>query len=308
MALYDNKLGDWFKQVEKREKEFKQKKTAPGTQQSFEEFSSTSEPRPIIVEPDVQGLISEINPVQSAPVVQRAEESVVAILDVEESEQQTQSQVGEAKPASGSAQPLFDDSELSPVEDFFTFLERGEAKPAENRVAAETIPEVTEVEVNLERLSEGTGSPRPISSSSYSAPRVESVSVQPASVAQVPLQPAIREPEADIQEKWDRLPHHLQTLFANPDEEVAQNSYKTFKETRNNLIHRLLDPQLTLEESARILNVCPTTVRRYTNKGVLKCYRTAGNQRRFRLSDVLYFMENGSRRVKSSDNGASAEI
>lgn len=73
--------------------------------------------------------------------------------------------------------------------------------------------------------------------------------------------------------------------------EVAQNSYSVFKETREELLQRLLDPQLTLEDTARILNVCPTTVRRYTNRGLLKHVRTAGNQRRFRLSDVLTFME-----------------
>lgn len=72
---------------------------------------------------------------------------------------------------------------------------------------------------------------------------------------------------------------------------VARNSYKNFQETREELLNRLLDPQLSLEDTARILNVCPTTVRRYTNKGLLKHLRTAGNQRRFRLSDVLAFME-----------------
>ena len=39
------------------------------------------------------------------------------------------------------------------------------------------------------------------------------------------------------------------------------------------------------------LGVCATSVRRYTNRGLLKCFRTPGNQRRFRLSDVLDFME-----------------
>ncbi|MBC7286841.1 MAG: helix-turn-helix domain-containing protein, partial [Armatimonadetes bacterium] len=37
--------------------------------------------------------------------------------------------------------------------------------------------------------------------------------------------------------------------------------------------------------------VCPTTVLRYTNRGILKCFRTPGNQRRFKLSDILEFME-----------------
>jgi len=62
-------------------------------------------------------------------------------------------------------------------------------------------------------------------------------------------------------------------------------------ETRGELIERPLDPTLTLQEVAMLLGVCPTTVRRYTNRGVLRCFRTPGNQRRFRLSDVLDFME-----------------
>ncbi len=63
------------------------------------------------------------------------------------------------------------------------------------------------------------------------------------------------------------------------------------KETREELIERMLDPTLTLRETATLIGVCPTTVRRYTKRGVLKCFRTPGNQRRFRLSDVLDFIE-----------------
>ena len=63
------------------------------------------------------------------------------------------------------------------------------------------------------------------------------------------------------------------------------------KESREGLVERLLDPTLTLSETATLLGVCPTTVRRYTKRGVLNCFRTPGNQRRFRLSDVLDFIE-----------------
>lgn len=48
---------------------------------------------------------------------------------------------------------------------------------------------------------------------------------------------------------------------------------------------------MTLEETARILEVCPTTVRRYTNKGILPHERSQGNQRRFKLSSVIAFRE-----------------
>jgi excisionase family DNA binding protein len=74
--------------------------------------------------------------------------------------------------------------------------------------------------------------------------------------------------------------------------EKAIKGYKRAKkETREEFLQRLLDPVLTLQDVARLLNVCPMTVRRYTNKGLLPSFRTAGNQRRFRLSDVLRFME-----------------
>ncbi|GAB4465835.1 MAG: hypothetical protein OHK0029_36780 [Armatimonadaceae bacterium] len=94
---------------------------------------------------------------------------------------------------------------------------------------------------------------------------------------------------------WRRLPRHIQVLasISEPEEEeVAQKYYtRDFKETRQQLIQRLLNPTLTLEETARVLGVCPATVRRYTNRGVLPHFRTVGQQRRFRLSDVLVFLE-----------------
>lgn len=110
-------------------------------------------------------------------------------------------------------------------------------------------------------------------------------------------------------EFWANVPRHIQTLLAlgcQDEEEVAQNSYKRpFAEKRRELIERILDPVLSLEDTARLLNVCPTTVRRYTNKGLLHYYRkepdnptqagTAAEketrQRRFRLSDILTFLE-----------------
>lgn len=55
-------------------------------------------------------------------------------------------------------------------------------------------------------------------------------------------------------------------------------------------IEDMLDPILSLRHASKLLGVCPTTVRRWTNKGVLPCERTPGNQRRFRLSAVMDFM------------------
>jgi len=107
---------------------------------------------------------------------------------------------------------------------------------------------------------------------------------------------------------WAQVPRHVQTLLAlerrEEEKEVAQSSYKRpFQEKRAELIARILDPVLSLEDTARLLNVCPTTVRRYTNKGILTHYRKEPErpsenttdretrQRRFRLSDILSFLE-----------------
>lgn len=111
----------------------------------------------------------------------------------------------------------------------------------------------------------------------------------PASTADILARP---ERAAEEAERGDKAPRHWDLLTQIRGRDVAQNSYKSpFQETREELVQRLLDPELTLEETARLLDVCPTTVRRYTNKGQLRCFRTPGNQRRFRLSDILEFME-----------------
>lgn len=94
-----------------------------------------------------------------------------------------------------------------------------------------------------------------------------------------------------------RLPRQVDTESVGR-REIARSCYKDFKASREELIQRLVDPILTLEEVARILNVGPTTVRRYTNKGAIAHHRTAGNQRRFRLSDVLAFLEQQSGQVQ----------
>jgi len=100
-------------------------------------------------------------------------------------------------------------------------------------------------------------------------------------------------------------PRHFEFLQDLQTQEVAQRSYKkSFKESRQELIERLIDPPLTLEEVARLLNVCPTTVRRYTSRGLLTHYRTVGNQRRFRLSDVVEFIESQQARTRRRPPGS----
>ncbi len=60
---------------------------------------------------------------------------------------------------------------------------------------------------------------------------------------------------------------------------------------REELIEKLLDPVISLEEAATLIGVCKTTVRRYTNRGELHCLRTPGQQRRFKLGQVLEFVK-----------------
>jgi len=60
---------------------------------------------------------------------------------------------------------------------------------------------------------------------------------------------------------------------------------------RDEMIAELLDPIINLGEAAILIGVHPGTVRRYTNSGELKCLRTPGNQRRFKLSMVLEFIK-----------------
>lgn len=122
------------------------------------------------------------------------------------------------------------------------------------------------------------------------APMPEKLAVAPKPVPEPPVAKEAISKAAGIRK---RLPRAIETSSVG-EREVARASYKTFKESREELIQRLVDPILTLEEVARILNVCPTTVRRYTNKGAIAHHRTAGNQRRFRLSDVLAFLEQQS--------------
>lgn len=62
-------------------------------------------------------------------------------------------------------------------------------------------------------------------------------------------------------------------------------------ESREEIIRRVLDPELTLHETSALLNLSKATVRRYTDQGRLHCTRTVGGQRRFQLSEVLAFLE-----------------
>lgn len=98
--------------------------------------------------------------------------------------------------------------------------------------------------------------------------------------------------DPELQECWETLPRSIEFLCGFYDDSVTANYYRgEFKESRKDLIRRLLDPELSLEETSRLLGVCPATVRRYTNREWLKHHRTAGGQRRFRLSNIVKFVD-----------------
>ncbi len=102
---------------------------------------------------------------------------------------------------------------------------------------------------------------------------------------------SVRERLAQLQARQRQLPMDVEDSEETEDGDGSRGA----TETREDLVRRLLDPTLTLREASLLLDVCSTTVRRYTNRGLLNCYRTPGNQRRFRLSDILEFMERRDR-------------
>ncbi|MBI1757134.1 MAG: helix-turn-helix domain-containing protein [Fimbriimonas ginsengisoli] len=102
--------------------------------------------------------------------------------------------------------------------------------------------------------------------------------------------------DPELREVWEAVPRNIVFLCGFFDDSVTANYYGgEFKESRHDLIRRLLDPELSLEEASRLLGVCPATVRRYTNRNWLAHHRTIGGQRRFRLSHIVRFVEEHGR-------------
>lgn len=88
------------------------------------------------------------------------------------------------------------------------------------------------------------------------------------------------------------MPDLLKDLAGKGNDAVLEKYYSRSRQSsRKETFEKITNPELTLEETARLLGVCPTTVRRYTNRGWLRHHRTQGNQRRFRLSDITDFLE-----------------
>ncbi len=148
-----------------------------------------------------------------------------------------------------------------------------------------------------------TSRPRRAMETAQPAGLPPSAARQDAPAAGTPNRPAPTEPstfEASRRQAWEQLEEWRTKQGRLPldiaEDAPSRRTRTSVEETREELIERLLDPQLTLREVAKLLDVCPTTVRRYTNRGVLSHYRTPGNQRRFRLSDVLEFMRRQQQR------------
>lgn len=173
-----------------------------------------------------------------------------------------------------------------------------EAEPAEEE--AELAPEeavaVAEAEP-AEALPGGASEPRPgpegfVEAAPLAAPRRHAgaeIAEGPKSAREV-LESL--QPNADVRSRLEAVLARQRRLPLEEEfEEEKQGRRRRPAETREQLVGRLLDPTLTLQETALLLGVCPTTVRRYTNRGALQCFRTPGNQRRFKLADVLEFME-----------------
>jgi len=142
--------------------------------------------------------------------------------------------------------------------------------------------------------------PKPTKASpSRPSPRIPAPALKNGLVAEEPripaLPPACPETETEAAQLWEALPRQIQVLGTMARLEPAVGP-RTFEETREQLIQRLADPTLTLEETARLLDVCTATVRRYANRGQLPHHRTVGQQRRFRLSDVVLFLERRAER------------
>jgi len=59
--------------------------------------------------------------------------------------------------------------------------------------------------------------------------------------------------------------------------------------------HGQIAPMLTTSDVAHLLNVHINTVRRWSNKGILKAYRVGSRgDRRFQHEDVVSFLSQGS--------------
>lgn len=317
MNNYEGKLGEWLKYVQQQidSSQAPEETTGPDTKQEAKPVQSAVKVEEQREQADRIVMRDRMGRITPEDVMQIEPEEIIA-----------NPTVVDRHISRLDSMPIFDDDDVPDVEEFLPFLkepqqDRRVPSPEPPLPPASTTPPMPSNR-GLELLPEGTGEPKPMPRRPMEPPipdlpkivEPKPQAIQPKNEAKVvettkaPKTPAPKQPQAraevspatipspgEIESLWGKMPKHIQILFGQMPQEIAQNSYKQFKETRETLIERLLDPILSLEESARILNVCPTTVRRYTNRGALRHFRTAGNQRRFRLSDVLAFLEVSNR-------------
>lgn len=177
---------------------------------------------------------------------------------------------------------------LAYIEDAFLDKPKKGAKKLDITNTSETVPTIGEYIIGtglVEMEERGPKRPR-FKKTAMSAPRPRRAKSVTEST----------EVDLELQEIWENLPKTIEFLTEYYDDSVTSHYYgKGFRESRNDLIRRILDPELNLEEAARLLGVCPATVRRYTNRGWLSHHRTEGGQRRFRLSNIIAFVDTHGR-------------
>lgn len=74
------------------------------------------------------------------------------------------------------------------------------------------------------------------------------------------------------------------------DETPLKQRRRGTQETRRQLIARLENPEISLQEAAILIGACRATVRTYCDQGLLRHTRTAGGQRRFHYLDIKDFI------------------
>ena len=175
---------------------------------------------------------------------------------------------------------------LAYIENAFLDKEAAEKK-ADGKVPGEATAVSPDAGEHLNgELNGATETPTRFKRTEMSAPRPRRARKTPKAAAISP----------QLQQTWEALPRNIEFLCSFFDDSVTSNYYSgDFKETREQLVQRLLNPELSLEEASRLLGVCPATVRRYTNRGWLTHHRTQGGQRRFRLTDIVSFVEQHGR-------------
>ena len=210
--------------------------------------------------------------------------------------QQVKQALGEEQPGAEAAEDAAEEAEAAEAaEAAESSLDSAEAAPLEDADVAEPTPrpvlELTETEPEEEALLEQAPTQAPSRDAESTVGDREAV----LNSLQEELERSghgMKDRLKQLQARQRQLPIDVEEL---EEEESDEDRPRRASETRQQLVQRLLDPTLTLREAALLIDVCPTTVRRYTDRGLLNCFRTPGNQRRFHLSEVLEFMERRER-------------